>query len=219
MEIENVDESPRCKNVVWTEGMCDMCEHWDGHCRGQCCETRRAHYWSILMGYMSSGHHAYAKLGHRPGCTVPTTRHTGDGHIRPCYTHFKEMLPRKLPPVCDWIGYIVDTLPECRECGATLHWSRRQEVYLFSQHLREPLGFKDPVAVAAELRRLGEIDRTSEHAAVRAVDECDRAIALAQQWRELQLQRIAADEALSDDHLREVLSSATVSQIMTMRPQ
>ena len=127
------------------------------------------------------------------------------------------MLPRKLPPVCDWIDYIVDTLPECRECEATLHWSRQQEVYLFSQHLREPLGFKDPAAVAAELRRLGEIDRTSEHAAVRAVDECDRVIALTQQRRELHLQRIAADESLSVDHLREVLSSATMAKIMALR--
>jgi hypothetical protein len=207
---------PPSKMVVDTHGPCDLCTHFDGNCGGPCCEMRRAKYWRILMGYMSSNCRAYAELGHRSGCPVAKTRHTGDGHIRPCETHFRALLPRKLPPVTSWLDAILDTLPECPGCGATLHWSKRQEVYLFGQHLSQPHSMQDPHAVAAHLRHLGKIDNAERDASVRAVADCDRAIYLAQEKRALALRDIVESD-IPAEHLREVLPADTVAEVISMR--
>ena len=73
--------------------------------------------------------------------------------------------------------------------------------------------------IAAELRRLGEIDRCDAHPLVSCVNRCERAISVAQCDRSAALQRLAASHDISDEMLRQVLSDDAVSEIMAMRAE
>jgi hypothetical protein len=96
------------------------------------------------MGIMSSNHKLLGDLKHETWCSRnKTTRRSGDGTVRPCEYHYKQMLPYKLPCISDWNDAILGTLPVCPECGNIVIWSERQATYLFRQHLLQGREFKD----------------------------------------------------------------------------
>jgi hypothetical protein len=215
VDPEDVSRSPR--RGVDTHGQCDLGDHYD--CGGQCEGNRRAAHWHMLMGYKRSDGKLFLDVGHAPTCSIARTRRTGDSVIRPCEKHYRSLFQHKLTPLSRWVDYILDTLPECPECGNVLHWSKRQELYLFAQCMKDTHETIDPRDIAAELRRLGEIDRCDAHPLVSCVNRCERVISVARCDRSAALQRLAASLDISVQMLRQVLSDDAVSEIMTMRAQ